>query len=258
MRLGDVVDELLDEHGLAHAGAAEQADLAALGVGRQQIHHLDAGDQDLRLGRLLRIGGSRLMNGAPLGVRHRTGVVDRLADDVDDAPERAVADRNGDRRAGVGDLLAAHQAFGDVHRDGAHRGFAEMLGHLEDQAVALVAGLQRVEDRRQLAVELDVDDGADDLSDAAGLRWKPCKSSSTEFSYRDNALQRLGAGDDLDQLLGDHRLAGAVVAEASACGSFRRRCGWRCPSRSSGRRRTRRCSRAARRKICTAMLRGRS
>ena len=30
VRLGDVVDELHDEHGLADAGAAEQADLAAL------------------------------------------------------------------------------------------------------------------------------------------------------------------------------------------------------------------------------------
>ena len=30
--LGEVVDQLLDDHGLAHAGAAEQADLAALGV----------------------------------------------------------------------------------------------------------------------------------------------------------------------------------------------------------------------------------
>ena len=29
MRLGDVVDQFLDEHGLADAGAAEQADLAA-------------------------------------------------------------------------------------------------------------------------------------------------------------------------------------------------------------------------------------
>ena len=46
MRLGDVVDQLLDEHGLAHAGAAEQADLAALQVGRQQVDDLDAGDQD--------------------------------------------------------------------------------------------------------------------------------------------------------------------------------------------------------------------
>ena len=51
--LGDVVDELHDDDGLADAGAAEQPDLAALGVGREQIDHLDAGDQDLGLGRLV-------------------------------------------------------------------------------------------------------------------------------------------------------------------------------------------------------------
>jgi hypothetical protein len=45
--LGEVVDELLDEHGLAHAGAAEQADLAALGVGREQVDDLDAGLEHL-------------------------------------------------------------------------------------------------------------------------------------------------------------------------------------------------------------------
>ena len=48
MRLGDVVDQLHDQHGLADAGAAEQADLAALGIRREQVHDLDAGDQDLR------------------------------------------------------------------------------------------------------------------------------------------------------------------------------------------------------------------
>ena len=47
MRLGDVVDQLLDQHGLADAGAAEQADLAALAVGREQVDDLDAGDEDL-------------------------------------------------------------------------------------------------------------------------------------------------------------------------------------------------------------------
>ena len=56
VRLGDVVDQLLDQHGLADAGAAEQADLAALGVGRQEIDDLDAGDENLGLGRLLGIG----------------------------------------------------------------------------------------------------------------------------------------------------------------------------------------------------------
>ena len=56
MRLGDVVDQLLDQHRLADAGAAEEADLAAARVRREQVDDLDAGDEDLRLGRLVDIG----------------------------------------------------------------------------------------------------------------------------------------------------------------------------------------------------------
>ena len=52
------------------------------------------------------------------------------------------------------DLLAAHQALGRVHGDAAHGVLAEMLGDFEHQPVAVVVGLERVEDRRQVAVEL--------------------------------------------------------------------------------------------------------
>ena len=51
---------------------------------------------------------------------------------------------------------------------------AQVLGHFEHQSEGLagaligVRRLQRAEDRRQVAVELHVDDGADDLNDAAG------------------------------------------------------------------------------------------
>ena len=45
--LRDVADQLLDQHGLADAGAAEQAHLAALGVRREQVDDLDAGLEDL-------------------------------------------------------------------------------------------------------------------------------------------------------------------------------------------------------------------
>jgi len=38
--LGHVVDQLHDEHRLAHAGAAKQADFAALLVRSQQVHDL--------------------------------------------------------------------------------------------------------------------------------------------------------------------------------------------------------------------------
>jgi len=43
----------------------------------------------------------------------------------------------------------------------------EMLRDFEHQAVALVLGLERVEDLRQMTVELDVDDRANDLGDLA-------------------------------------------------------------------------------------------
>ena len=65
VRPGHVVDQLHDQHGLADAGAAEQADLAALGVGRQQIDDLDAGDQDFGFGRLIGVERRILVDGAP-------------------------------------------------------------------------------------------------------------------------------------------------------------------------------------------------
>ena len=88
-------------------------------------------------------------------------------------PRRGGTDRHADGRAGVDHFLAADQAFGGVHGDGAHGVLAQMLGDFEHQADFLaglgvdVRGLQRVQDRRQLAVELDVDDGADHLDEAA-------------------------------------------------------------------------------------------
>ena len=63
-----------------------------------------------------------------------------------------------DGLAGVDDFLAADQAFGGVHGDGAHGVFAQMLGHFEHQADFLaglgvdVGGLQRVQDGGQFAV----------------------------------------------------------------------------------------------------------
>ena len=56
--------------------------------------------------------------------------------------------------------------------------FAEMLRDFEHQAVAAVRGLERVQDRRQVALELHVDDGADDLGDASDCVGCVAMSSS--------------------------------------------------------------------------------
>jgi pyridoxine 5-phosphate synthase len=45
--LRNVVDELHDDDSLADTGTAEEANLATLGVGGQQVNDLDAGDQNL-------------------------------------------------------------------------------------------------------------------------------------------------------------------------------------------------------------------
>src|SRR5262249_52253792 len=99
-------------------------------------------------GILVRIGWRLLMDGAPHFVRNLSGLVDWLADHVDDATERAFADRHRDRLAGVGHLLTADQTFGCIHSYRAHGVFAELLRDFQHQTAALVIGLKRIEDRR--------------------------------------------------------------------------------------------------------------
>ena len=99
--------------------------------------------------------------------RDGAGFVHRLADDVHDATQRFVAHRHGDRLAGVFYTLAAHETFGRVHGDCAHEVFTEMLRNLEHQPVPVIVRFERVQNSRQVLVELNVDDSADNLCNAA-------------------------------------------------------------------------------------------
>ena len=173
---GDVVDQLLDQDGLAGAGAAEEADLAALHVRRDQVDDLDARSRRSRSS--ARGRGKRAGRGGSTSARRpcRRGacLVDRLADHVPDPAQRRVADGNRDRRAGVDDIGAAREAVGRVHRDGADAIVAEVLLHLRDQrpraAVAARRPRSRGRCRSRAAVREDgVDDDALDLDDPAGV-----------------------------------------------------------------------------------------
>src|SRR6185437_6646361 len=94
---------------------------------------------------------------------------------------------------------------------GAHGVFAKVLRYFEHETHFLagarigVLGFERVQDRGKVAIELDVDDGADHVGEAAfggGFRGSVHGLSLS--------LNGGGAGDDFDQLLGDLRLTGAV------------------------------------------------
>ena len=174
----DVADQLEQGHRLAHAGAAEQADLAALGDRHDQVDDLDARLEQLGRGRLVFVAGGCAVNGPVLGRADRAGFVDRLAQHVHDAAERLRADRHGDRLAGVADADAALQPFAGAHRDGADHAVTQLLLHLEGQIG--IRDLQRVIDLGdRVPRELHVHHGADDLyylTVAHALCLLPCRS----------------------------------------------------------------------------------
>ncbi len=139
MLLGEVVDQLLDQDGLADAGTAEEADLAALRVGREQVDDLDAGLEHLGRRREVLDRRSGTVDRPALLVADRAGEVDRVAEHVEDAAERRAPDGDRDRAAGVEHLGAAGEAVGRVHRHRADAVVAEVLLHLADEQAVLAA-----------------------------------------------------------------------------------------------------------------------
>ena len=158
-------------------------------------------------------------------------LVDRLAEQVEDAAERLLADGHGDRPAGVADLGAAREAVGGVHRHRADAVVAEVLLHLEHEravagvvssllvAVALEVDLEGVVDLGQLVRERDLDHDTLDLLDGADvsvavllLLLLLCLGSSFHRLLA-FLTKSLGPGDDLHDLLRDLRLSLAVRGE---------------------------------------------
>ena len=125
------------------------------------------------------------MDRPPLCGLDRSRLINRLADHVHDAAQGLLANRHRDWLTGIDHLLAAHQPISYVHGDGAHSVLAEMLGDFEHEAVAVIVGLERVEDFWEMLGELHVDHGAHDLAHIA-LR---------ALALGDPLLLLLGLGD---------------------------------------------------------------
>ncbi len=110
--------------------------------GVKQVDHLDAGLEDFGLGREVGHLGRVAVDGPVVLGLDRPAVVDRLAEQIEDAAERGLADRHLDGRAGVDALHAADHAVGAAQGDAAHAAAAEVLLHLagEVELDALLLG----------------------------------------------------------------------------------------------------------------------
>ena len=208
---GDAVDELQDDDGLAHAGAAEQADLAALDVGSQQVDDLDAGLEDLGGGLQFFKGRSGTVDGPPLHVGgKRFALVDGLAQQVEQPAQSGLAHGHGDGLAGVDHFHAAGEAVGGVHGHRAHLVVAQVLLHFGDQVDPARRGLdvdlEGVVDGRQRLGELHIEHRPDDLYDLAFVHRLFVSSLGWSVTASSLSGQRVRAGHHFQDLLGDGRL----------------------------------------------------
>ena len=135
---GHIVDQFLDQHGFAHASTAEQADLAALRIGLQQIDHLDAGFQHLGHGLLLGKAGGLAVD-FPLGGVGGQGLlaVDGLPQHIEHTPQGSIAHRHLDAVAGGLHLHTAGHIFAGPQQNAAHLLLPDMLGNLHHTGFSL-------------------------------------------------------------------------------------------------------------------------
>ena len=167
MGLGDVVDELLDQHGLTDTGTTEETNLSTTSVRSEEVDDLDTSLQNLGSGRLLNECRWVVVDGEELVALDRTTLVNGLTNDVHDTAKRALADGNLDGGTSVDDLLATDETLGTVHGNGTDGIFTKVSRDLKDKTTTMVVlDFERVENgRERLGVELNIDDGTDDSLD---------------------------------------------------------------------------------------------
>ncbi len=172
---GDAVDHLGDQHRLADPGATEQADLAALEVGGEQVDDLDACLEHEPLG-LERVERRSFAVDLP-GVFDAVERVDveRQTEHVEHVAEHPVANGHDETVSQVLDGRSSTEAVRRLQTDGAHAPLADLLrdlrGDVDLLAAELDGELQCVVDLGQRAPrELDVDDRAGNGDDFAVLQ----------------------------------------------------------------------------------------
>src|SRR5574344_2024770 len=147
----NIVYQLLDEDGLAHSGATEQTDLAALKIRLKKINDLDAGEKHL-------LGRSEVLKFWRFPVDRKRLLLEEIAKSVDptagNGHHPAALLRSGrhlDGRTGIYYFQASLQAIGGVHRDAPDSIFSDMLLNLDDKFPAVfMPYFQRLMDVRKI------------------------------------------------------------------------------------------------------------
>jgi hypothetical protein len=164
MGLGDVVDKLLNQHGLADTSTTEETNLATAGVGGKEIDDLDTRFQNFSGSGLVDEWRGVGVNRRELDTLDGAALVDGLTNDVHNTTKGGLSDGNLDGATGIDDLGTTDETLGTVHSDGSDRVLTEMGRDLEDEATTVeILDLKGIEDgRKVVGVELDINNGTND------------------------------------------------------------------------------------------------
>lgn len=157
VRSGNVVYELLNEHGFADACAAEKSYFAALCVGLEEVNCLDARLENLDCGALVAERGRGTVYFPTLTIGGFAAVYG-LAEDIEHPAKHLRSDGDGDAAARWRDLVSAAKSITARKHDATHLSVAEMLGNFQHLSVRSLARRQGVAEARQIAVEFHIDD----------------------------------------------------------------------------------------------------
>ena len=132
------------------------------------------------------------MDGQELVGSNWATLVDWLTDHVDDSAESLGADGHLNGITSVLDWLATDETLSGVEGNRAHVVATQVLGDLEDETVLGALDLESVENGREFALELDVDDSTNDLGNlsrgAAEATYIAGTVSSYNYEWREHVL----------------------------------------------------------------------
>ena len=149
---GNVVNQFLNQDGLAHACTAKQTDFAAFSVGADQVDDLDARFQNFGCGLLILVSGSGAVDRPALRRIGGRLVVNGLPQQVKDPAQTLLTNGNRDGRAGIDSFRTPLQSVRRGHGNAAHHIIADMLGDLGGNGLTAAGDLNGAEQRRKLIV----------------------------------------------------------------------------------------------------------
>ena len=109
--------------------------------------------------------------------KHLSGVdwallIDWLTNNVHNSSKSLWSDWNHNWRSGISDGLSSNETFSGIQSDSSDVVTTQMLGDLKNESVFSALDLKGVHNLWKVTLELDIDDGTDDLRDLSncGLR----------------------------------------------------------------------------------------